>query len=286
MATCDYIIHSPLRISLSPSNKQCQREGACKYTISPICQPVCTDHISSDKFQHSLLAKLDIESELLSDWKVSNHDTDATQLSTNFQQSEEEAGSYAHHLVPPPCSSMEAYLLLEVAWSNHQYHSCGKISPMRSSITTPSLYNLTVSCLRGQREICTQQMSSLVTFAWPSDRLIIQLHLSMQCKNLGPAILKVVSFFSSLSHWITMTAHRSASLILHFWCCLRLEFMYSSSARAIYCLLSLSPYSNNDNDHYPNTNWQPPPLQSYPHHNNDNDHSHHNTDCWHQHDNG
>jgi len=99
-------------------------------TISPICQPFHTEHLSSDKFQHSSLPKLDIESES-SDGKVSDYNTCATYClsTTNSQQSEKEVGSYMCHLVPPPCSSMEAYLLLEVARSNRQ------ISLMQKDLT-------------------------------------------------------------------------------------------------------------------------------------------------------
>ncbi|KAI6001900.1 hypothetical protein EDD15DRAFT_2361262 [Pisolithus albus] len=74
-------------------------------TISPVCRPFRTDlNLSPDKFQHpSSPAGVGTQSES-SDAK--------SQQTTN--------SSIRHCIVPPPCNSMEAYLLLEVARSDRQ----------------------------------------------------------------------------------------------------------------------------------------------------------------------
>ncbi|KAI5985186.1 hypothetical protein EDD15DRAFT_2374470 [Pisolithus albus] len=73
-------------------------------TISPVCQPFHTDLLSPDKFQHpSSPAGVGTQSESL--------DAKSQQMTNS---------SIRHCIVPPPCNSMEAYLLLEVARSDHQ----------------------------------------------------------------------------------------------------------------------------------------------------------------------
>ncbi|KAI6010486.1 hypothetical protein PISMIDRAFT_11318 [Pisolithus microcarpus 441] len=91
--------------------------------IAPICWPFqCTNLLSSDESQHPSWVSLTE----LEEFKSSDEKHEASK-------------SYICHVVPPPCSSMEAYLLLETAWSDHQ------ISLMRKDLAYEIVHHNTIA---------------------------------------------------------------------------------------------------------------------------------------------
>jgi len=121
--------------------------------IAPICWPFQhTGLFSSSAHRLNLGQNLNCRMK-----RSANHSTDI--MRTNFQV-------FSLSVKHQNCTYTMLFLhavawrLLEVIT---KYLSCERISCTRSFITTPSLYNSTVLCLRGQRWIYMWQMNSLVT---------------------------------------------------------------------------------------------------------------------------
>ena len=98
-------------------------------------------------------------------------------------------------MIPPPCNSMEAYLLLEAARSDRQ------ICLMCKDLACEVIHCNTIALQ--------------VVFVSPSGRVGSQLHWSMQCARLSPHIEVLVSYLSfsynyALTKWYAEVASSSA----------------------------------------------------------------------------